>query len=138
MNRENLARTLIRHEGLRLKPYLCPAGRLTIGIGRNLDDLGITEEEARLLLANDLDRVERDLDRLLPWWRTLDDTRRDALANMCFNLGATRLLNFKAMLAALEQGDFNLAADEMLDSLWASQVGSRAVELAAAVREGAS
>lgn len=138
MNRENLARMLIRHEGLRLKPYLCPSGRLTIGIGRNLDDVGITEGEARHLLDNDIDRAESELDRLLPWWRKLDDARQEALADMCVNLGAGGLLKFKKMLAAMECRDFARASEEMLDSLWASQVGGRAAELAAIIREGAS
>jgi lysozyme len=136
VNRENLTRMLIRHEGFRLKPYRCSAGRLTIGVGRNLDDVGVTEQEALSLLENDVDRVTSELDRYMPWWKNLDDARREALADMCFNLGLTGLMKFREMLAALEAGDYAKAAEEMLDSRWASQVGGRAGELAGIVRGG--
>lgn len=138
IDRENLKRTLVRHEGLRVKPYMCPAGRLTIGVGRNLDDVGITSGEAMALLDNDIDRVISELDRYAPWWKELDPPRGEALANMCFNLGMGGLLKFSRMLEAMETGDYHRAADEMLDSRWAGQVGARAAELAAMVRGGAS
>lgn len=136
MNTENITRMLLHHEGLKTAPYRCSAGKLTIGVGRNLDDVGITEEEARYLLANDIERVAGELDRALPWWSGLDTARREVLLDMCFNLGIGGLLKFKGMLAALETGDFATAAEEMLDSRWASQVGGRAAELATLMRGG--
>jgi lysozyme len=134
MNRDRLKEMLIRHEGLKLKPYKCTAGKTTIGVGRNLDDVGITRDEALDLLDNDIDRVLAELDRELPWWRQLDDARQEVLADMCFNLGLAGLLKFKKFLQALEFCDYRTAAAEMLDSAWAVQVGGRATELANIMR----
>lgn len=126
---------LVRDEGLRLKPYRDTVGKLTIGVGRNLDDVGISDAEAGHLLGNDISGVLADLDRALPWWRGLSEARQRALANMCFNLGLTRLQGFKKMLAALEAGDWPAAAREALDSKWARQVGARATRIAEAFAE---
>lgn len=136
MDMKRLVEDLKRDEGLRLKPYRCTAGKLTIGVGRNLDDVGVTEAEAEMLLAGDVGKATADLDRALPWWRNLSDARQRALANMCFNLGLTRLMGFRGMLAALESGDFDGAAEAALDSAWARQVGERATRIAAMFREG--
>lgn len=127
---------LIRDESLRLKPYRCTAGKLTIGVGRNLEDVGITREEALRLLDNDVARVAADLDRALPWWRGLPEGRQRALANLCFNLGIGRLLGFRRMLAALQAGDFQRAADEAADSAWHRQVGERGPRVVALIRHG--
>ncbi|MFD2235097.1 glycoside hydrolase family protein [Phaeospirillum tilakii] len=127
---------LIRDESLRLKPYRCPAGKLTIGIGRNLDDVGISREEAETLLDHDIAALTADFDRALPWWRGLSEARQRALVNMGINLGLPRLLGFKRMLTALERGEFATAAAEALDSPWAGQVGARAQRIAALLRAG--
>ena len=124
-------------EGLRLHPYEDTVGKLTIGIGRNLDDVGISEEEARHMLGNDIKWVVEELDRTMPWWRTMPEPAQRALANMAFNLGLTRLRRFKNMLTALQAGDYRKAADEALDSLWAKQVKGRADRIAALYREAA-
>jgi lysozyme len=136
VNRDDLRSMLVLHEGLRLKPYRCTAGKLTIGVGRNLDDNGITQAEAFQLLENDILAVEADLDRTWPWWREMTDPRQQVLADMCFNLGITRLGGFVNTLAAMKRGDYEAAADGMLKSLWASQVGRRAQRLAKMMREG--
>lgn len=133
---ETLEDTLIRHEGLRLKPYRCTAGKLTIGIGRNLDDIGISEAEARLMLRNDIISAELQLQSSFPWFRRLDPLRQQILTNMAFNLGMPRLRRFRRMLANIERGDYERAADEMLDSRWAQQVKGRATELARWMRSG--
>ena len=133
---ETLEDTLIRHEGLRLKPYRCTAGKLTIGIGRNLDDIGISEAEARLMLRNDIISAELQLQSSFPWFRRLDPLRQQILTNMAFNLGIPRLRRFRRMLANIERGDYERAADEMLDSRWAQQVKGRATELARWMRSG--
>lgn len=133
---DKLIDQLVAHEGLRLKPYKCTAGKTTIGVGRNLDDVGITEEEARFLLANDIERCKADLDANLPWWRGLNETRQRVLLDMCFNLGITRLLQFKNTLSAVRAGDFTNAARGMLDSKWATQVGKRATTLASMMMTG--
>ncbi len=136
MVEEKLIRLLITHEGLRLKPYRDTRGKLTIGVGRNLDDVGITEEEALYLLKNDIKRVLDFLKERLPYWNGLTETRKMALVDMCFNLGPGGFLSFKRMLRALEREDYEQAAREMLDSRWARQVGRRAEELAEMMREG--
>lgn len=136
MNRDELRSMLVLHEGLKLKPYKCTAGRLTIGVGRNLDDVGITQDEAMYLLERDIDRVEADLDRNIPWWKEMTPARQAVMADMCFNLGITRLMAFVNTLAAMKVGRFDAAADGMLNSLWAQQVGARAQRLAKMMREG--
>ena len=122
-------------EGLRLKPYRDSVGKLTIGFGRNLNDMGISEAEAEVLLAHDISQARIDLDHALPWWRALSSPHRRGLVNMAFNLGLPRLLGFKKMLAALEGGDGVRAANEALDSKWAGQVGDRAQRIAALYRQ---
>ncbi len=136
MNRDRLKRALVRHEGLRLKPYTCTANKLTIGVGRNIQDNGISEAEAMLLLENDIDAIVRDLNRALPWWQQLDEARREVLANMVFNMGIGTVLTFKNTLAAVQAGDYKKAAALMLQSKWATQVGNRAKELAAQMETG--
>ena len=136
MNLTALKEELIRDEGLRLKPYRDTVGKLTIGVGRNLDDVGITKDEAMHLLECDIRRVKDDLDHALSWWRGLDDVRQRVLVNMAFNLGITRLLGFKNTLAAIRAGNYVDAAKGMLDSKWAAQVGERATRLAAMMVEG--
>ncbi len=136
MNVERLKKALVRHEGLKLKPYTCTAGKLSLGVGRNLDDNGISESEAMLLLDNDIKAITRDLDRMLPWWSKMDDCRREVLANMAFNLGLPTLLTFKNTLASMQAGDYKDAAAQMLKSRWATQVGNRAKELAAQMETG--
>ena len=129
-----LLANLKRDEGLRLKPYKDSVGKLTIGYGRNLDDMGITEDEAAVLLDHDIERAVTELDRALPWWREMPPSWQRGLVNMRFNLGLTRLRTFKKMLAALQAGDRERAADEALDSVWAGQVGERATRIAALYR----
>ena len=127
---------LIDHEDIKLKPYRCSAGKLTIGVGRNLDDNGITRAEAMMMLRNDLTRTRFGLEKVFPGFLGLSRRRRMALIDMCFNLGLPRFLQFKQMLAAVVARDFSLAAEEMLSSAWAKQVGQRARTLATMMREG--
>ncbi len=136
MNIEYMKSELRRDEGLRLKPYRDTVGKMTLGVGRNLDDVGITAEEADYLLENDIGRAMADLDRNLPWWRGLSEARQRALVNMAFNLGLPRLLGFKGMLAALQAGDYAAAAREAIDSKWAKQIGARAQRIAMMLAEG--
>lgn len=124
-------------EGLRLQPYRCTAGALTIGYGRNLDAVGITEEEADIMLRADVEIAEKGAQALVgDVWTALSPTRQAVLINMTFNLGRTRLAAFKNFLAALRAADYQTAADEMLDSRWATQVGDRAQRLARQMRNG--
>jgi len=134
VNRTRVTAQLVRHEGLRLKPYRDTVGKLTVGVGRNLDDVGVTEEEAMHLLHNDVTRVWHDLTRAVPSFGALDEDRQHVLIDMAFNLGVPGLLKFRKMLDAVERRDFERAASEMLDSKWATQVGQRAVTLAGMMR----
>lgn len=124
-----LEKMLTRDEGLRLKPYRDTVGKLTIGIGRNLDDNGLRESEVIFMLKNDINQVIEELKSALPFFEKLSQVRKDILSNMCFNLGLTRLLKFKKTLAAIEKGDYKEASERMLHSKWASQVKSRAIRL---------
>lgn len=133
IDKHKLESMLIRHEGLELKPYRCTAGKLTIGIGRNLDDVGITEAEARMMLNHDIqERVTQFLK--YKWFTELSEVRKDVIIDMSF-MGVGRLLGFKNMIKALSEKDYQKAAEEMMSSKWASQVGSRATELAAMMIE---
>ena len=130
MRDRRLIDMLVLHEGKRHHVYECSSGKLTIGVGRNLEDLGLTDGEIDFLLRNDLMRVQGELAMNVPCFLKLSDVRRDVLMDMCFNLGISRLMQFKKMLTALEIGDYIEAAAEMLDSRWARQVGERANRLA--------
>jgi lysozyme len=127
---------LIDHEGLELKPYQCTADKLTIGVGRNIEDRGITEDEARYLLKNDIKIVEDELLEKKPVVAGLDAVRQRVLVDMGFNLGIPTLLKFQNMWAAIEEEDFETAADEAMDSRWAKQVGRRAERLCQAMATG--
>ena len=121
---EGLREDLIAEEGIRLKPYLCPAGKTTIGVGRNLDDVGITQDEAMEMLDNDIERVKAQLAKALPWLQ--GDNVQRALGNMTFQMGLGGVLKFKKMLAALQVKDYTTARREALDSAWARQTPQRA------------
>jgi lysozyme len=127
---------LIDHEGLELKPYQCTADKLTIGVGRNIEDRGITEDEARYLLKNDIKIVEDELLEKKPVVAGLDAVRQRVLVDMGFNLGIPTLMKFQNMWAAIEDEDFQTAADEAMDSRWAKQVGRRAERLCQAMATG--
>ena len=135
MDRQLLRSQLERHEGLRLKVYQDTVGKATIGYGRNLDDVGITRVEADLLLASDIEKVERQL-QTIDEYLALDPVRQTVIANMAFNLGFYGLMQFKRMWAAIGRGDYTEASKQMLSSKWARQVGTRAVELSEIMRTG--
>lgn len=136
MNIAQLERELTTDEGKRSKVYKCTAGKNTIGVGRNLDDVGLSDEEISFLLRNDIARVCAELDGALPWWRQMSDARQRVLANMSFNLGLRGLLGFKNTLAAMKEGRYKDAAAGMQNSLWARQVGNRAKRLAEMMERG--
>lgn len=136
MNKVKLADQLKIHEGLRLKPYKDTVGKLTLGIGRNLEDKGISEQEALVMLNNDVDYFYSQLNKKLTWFKALDDARQNVLVNMAFNMGVSGLLSFKMTLKLIEYGDYDNAATEMLNSVWAYQVGQRAIELSKQMATG--
>lgn len=137
-NMEKLLEMLKRHEGVRSNVYLCSAGYETIGVGRNISKsgMGLSDDEVDYLLENDIARVIKELSSEYPWFNTLDDVRKDAMIDISFNLGATRLRGFKRALAAMEVADYKTAAKEFLDSKWSRDVKGRATELCYMVEMG--
>lgn len=132
---KNLREMLERHEGFRPKPYRCTEGKLTIGIGRNLEDVGITKDEARVLLSNDIERCIFEASKF-PWFNSLSSVRQDVVLSMLFNMGLAGFLEFRKMIDAINRSDYETAANEMIDSDWRHQVGMRAVELSQMMRSG--
>ena len=129
---------LRRHEGVRDKVYLCSAGYETIGVGRNIseDGLGLSEDEINFLLNNDIKRVREELTEEYYWFAGLNDARQDAMIDLSFNLGQTRLRGFVKALEAMSREEFENAADEFMDSKWSEQVGDRALEVTEIIRTG--
>ena len=136
MNIDLMTQELTRDEGKRNKVYLDSRGIATIGIGRNVRDLGLSDDECAYLLKNDIARVSAELDHQLPWWRDMTENRQRALTNLCFNLGINRLLMFVNTLVAMKEGRYDDAATGMENSVWAKQVGARATRLQKMMREG--
>ena len=155
-DRNALIDQLIIHEGMELKVYKDSLGIDTIGVGRNLEDRGITDGElafmnllrsdiyeqgitegnARWLLSNDIDIIEKELSDVHPCINSLDDVRLRVVLDMAFNMGVPRLCKFKKMWEAIHNASYATAAEEMLDSRWATQVGRRAERLSTAMRTG--
>lgn len=140
MNLHNLTDTLIRHEGRvvtsgRHQMYKDSVGKVTIGYGRNLTDRGISENEARFLLHEDINEVIQGLGRY--WWFTeLDEVRQEVVINMAFNLGLTGFSKFRNTIGYISDGNYSQAAANMLKSKWARQVGIRAQELSRMMASG--
>ena len=132
---DRLIKQLKKHEGLELKPYKCTSNKLTIGIGRNLEDVGISEIEAEYLLMNDLDTYMTAA-KTYDWYNGLNDARKAVIVSMLFNMGQTNFNKFLKMKQALSVGDHAEAAKQMLDSRWAKQVKGRAVELSKQMETG--
>ena len=136
MNIQQLSAQLEIDEGKKPRIYIDTVGKITGGIGRNLTDRAFSEDEIQLMLRNDIDMVINQLDNLFPWWKQMSDRRQQVLCNMTFNLGITKMAQFKNTLAAMQTGRYNDAADGMLASLWAKQGGARAQRLSTMMREG--
>ncbi len=131
------AKELIKvHEGYRSHPYRCTSGKLTIGYGRNLEDNGITVEEASIMLKHDVACAVSDLRANIEDFEDLDYARKAALVDLCFNMGINRLLKFRKMLAALKVKDYETAAKELLNSRYAKQVKGRANTIANIIETG--
>jgi lysozyme len=135
---EQLLEMLKRHEGVESHVYRCSAGYETIGVGRNISKsgLGLTDDEVDYLLENDIVRVIKELSSEYPWFRGLDKVRKDAMIDISFNLGATRLRGFRRALAAMDAADYKTASLEFLDSKWSRDVKGRSTELAYMIEMG--
>lgn len=129
-----LSKMLTLHEGRKAKLYRCTAGKLTIGVGHNIEDRGLSDAAIDFILQEDIAEAAETLRDRVDGFSDLSEVRQAVLIDMCFNLGWPRLAGFRGLLSALAAGDYGLAAAEMLDSRWARQVGQRAVRLAEMMR----
>ena len=151
INLYEVSQRLIIHEELRLQPYFCSKGKLTIGVGRCLETNPLTAEEEKVvgdwkhgitrnaaiyLLRNDIKNIYRVLKKYLDFFDKLDAERQYALIDMAFNIGVHGLLKFKKMLKAMRKGDYDNAAEECLNSQYAKEVGIRAKRIAATIKTG--
>lgn len=130
INKQRLVEQLKIHEGVKLKPYHCTADKLTIGVGRNLDDVGISEEEASYLLENDIKKCQEQCNAQFPWFAGLTPLRQEAIINLVFNMGISKFKQFKKTIAYIQDGRFDQAGAELLDSNYARQVGQRSTDVA--------
>lgn len=138
MNITRLRQQLIEHEGVEYKPYRCTSDKLTIGVGRNIEDRGISHETAMQMLDEDIDICINELQQTVSYWDELPEIVQEALVNLCFNMGIKRLMAFKKTFGYLREQQYDKAADELLDSRYANQVGKRAEDVADMIREGAN
>lgn len=147
--RRELAADLMQAEGFRHKPYLdccgkywreCECvrkGRLSVGYGRNLDDVGISRSEAEVLLHHDVYSAEANAVRAFQWFPSLNDIRQRAITEVIFNVGMTKFLGFRQTIAAVKAGFYRIAAEHLLDSKWKTQVGpTRSERIARYLRDG--
>lgn len=125
-----LTQMLIRHEGLKHFAYRDSVGKITIGVGRNLEDRGITEDEAMYLLENDIADFTKQLSERLYWFDTQPEKVKMVMVDMCFNMGLGGLLTFHNTLEHIKNGNYPEASKDMLNSKWAIETGVRAIDLA--------
>lgn len=116
------------HEGLRLKPYTDTVGKLTIGWGRNLTDVGISHDEASSMFEYDIAKHTAEARRAFSWFDELDPVRQDVVVNLVFNMGIGSVRGFRLMIAAIERQDWQGAAYELFNSRWCHQVGKTRCE----------
>ena len=127
---------LLAMEGYRQFPYKDTAGKLTIGIGRNIQDVGISMQEAQFLLDDDITKCQTMLAAALQCFNELDEVRQMCLVNMCFNLGIDKFLEFKEMIECLNNHDYQGAAKAMLSSLWYQELSQRVTILSNMMASG--
>jgi len=121
-------------EGLKLEAYVDTRGHLTVGWGRNLEN-GISQDEAEFMFQNDLARCVKELEQYA-WYQIQPQHIKNALINMNFNLGITKLTEFTHMISALINKDYTTASYAALNSNWAKEVGQRAKDIALMIRQG--
>lgn len=151
LDTNELIQRFVLHEGCVLMPYKCPAGYLTIGVGHNLEANPLTAEEKRVcgdymhgitknaayyLLRHDIEKVKKECQKNIPFFNRLDAERKYALLDMAFNMGINGLLKFKKTLECLGVGNYEKAAEQILQSKYAKQTGKRAQRIAQTIRTG--
>ena len=132
----SLLERIKKKEGFRALPYRDSVGVLTIWYGRNLVDHPFTKKEAEKWTSKFLEKIWEELVSRKPSVRELDLVRQEALLDMAYNLGVSRLLMFSRMWTAIDVHNWAAASREALDSRWARQVGVRAKEIASALLTG--
>lgn len=135
-DREKLKKQLLVHEGLRLKPYADTVGKITIGCGRNLTDVGISAVTAEQMLEEDITKVIGELESSVPWFASISPLRQRALADLTFNMGIGWIRKFPETFKTMTEGRWDAAATQLLLSRYAQQVGHRAHTIAKMLREG--
>jgi len=136
MDNDRLIELLKRHEGVKQYPYVDTAGKMTIGVGHNLTDNGMTIDTIEIMLKEDIDLAKGELDRIYPDWCDLSEGRQIVMVSMMFNMGCPTYLTFNRFWAALRRSDYKEAAVQMIDSRWSRQVGQRSHDLALLMEEG--
>jgi len=138
MDIDKIKDMMIRHEGLRLTPYRCTVNKLTLGVGRNIEDVGITKEEALFLLNNDINLCVTDLWDIfneIDEFSEIPENIQMVLVNMRFQLGPSRFRKFKKMIAAVKESNWPEMIIQMKDSRWYKQTTNRANDLISMVRK---
>jgi len=132
-----------RHEGYRAFPYHCTSGKLTIGIGRNIEERGVSRDEAEYMLRNDIEASTKELTAQFPWFSSLGPVCQAAMIDLHFNMGMAALLKFKSMLGLMEEGFYGAASRQLLvgsgpggKSRYYSQVGVRAETISKMIHTG--
>lgn len=138
---QKISKLLEFHEGRRRFPYRDTVGKLTIGVGFNLDDVGLYDNEIDFILWNRLEQTVIILQRILPFFNELDEVRQAVLIDMCYNLGpepfdGDGFKDWPIFVRQLQDGDFKAAAENMRKTKWASQVKGRAVRLSNMMETG--
>lgn len=131
-----LKRILTEFEGSRNFPYTDTTGHITIGVGRNLTSCGLTKSEIDVLLTNDIDYFISYLAERYEYFDSLDENRQIAIINMCFNLGTKAFAEFISMNTHMQKGNYEAAANYILQSKYATEVGQRAIDIANTISTG--
>jgi lysozyme len=133
---QNLIKMLIKHEGVRNTVYDDVGGIPHIGVGRNLRDVGLSDDEVAYLLENDVRRISEQAQNSFSWYGKLDPVRQEAVLNLIFNVGIGGIKKFVKAIKGMEDEDYVTAAEEFYDSRWATQVGQRSIEVCHMIQTG--
>lgn len=136
MNQQEIEEQLIKHEGFENKIYYCSMGKPTIGVGRNIENYGLSEEEIYFMLRNDIKKCTQDLNLVFDNFNDFDDILQHALIDMRFNLGYSGFRKFKKMIKAIKNKNLEEAAEEAIDSRWYHQVRGRSKSIVSMIRGG--
>ena len=131
---QDLLECIKKHEGFVEHVYDDSLGIPTIGYGFAIKDLVLDEDIAEDILIRKLERLQRNANSRFRWLEDMPVVVQEVILNMCYQLGVTGVSKFRRAISALQEGDWDEAANEMLDSLWARQTPNRATELSNIVR----